>query len=69
MRHTQFYQLGCLNSQSHSGLSILTFSSVRSTCLSSRSGRGGIYLLTLANSDTISPQLSISKRSPAQPQQ
>lgn len=42
MRHTQFYQLGGINSQSHSGLSIFTFSSVRSTCLSSRSGRDEI---------------------------
>lgn len=28
MRHTQFYQLGGINSQSHSGLSILTFSKI-----------------------------------------
>jgi hypothetical protein len=69
MRHTQFYQLGGINSQSHSGLSILTFISVRSTCLFSRSGRGEMSRLNLAKSVIIPPQVSTSTRSPAQPQQ
>jgi hypothetical protein len=68
MRHTQFYQLGGINSQSHSGLSILTFISVRSTCLSLRFGRGGISRLNLAKS-VIPPQVWTSMRSLAQPQQ